>query len=168
MKENALFSGKIYAAGKKFTRPLVMALTTNFNSANKMIATRNITNKIITTVDMIYKKTTRSTRAKRPPQKRSPCSRPGTQISCVVAPLTRLRWWFFLQLVKPAGKSSDHPNSFWSFIKTLARQNSDNENKIRWRNHAQLAQLWSLNPLGSEWKLFPWSLKKRGGGKSRL
>ena len=91
MQENALFTSKIYSAGKNFTRLLVMALTTNFNSANNMIAARNITNKIITTVDMIYKKTTRSTRAKRPPQKRSPCSRPGTQISCVVAPLTRLR-----------------------------------------------------------------------------
>ena len=121
MQENALFSGKIYAAGKKFTHSLVMALTTNFNSANKMIATRNITNKIITTVDMIYKKTTRSTRAKRPPHKRSPCSRPGTQISCVVAPLTRLRWWFFLQLLKPGAKSSDHPNSFWRFHQNIAK-----------------------------------------------
>ena len=33
-----------------------MALTTIFNSANTMTTTRNITNKIITTIDMIYKK----------------------------------------------------------------------------------------------------------------
>ena len=136
-----------------------MALTTIFNSANKMIAIRNITNKIITTIDMICKKT-KSTRAKRPPQitmfktwdSNLLCRCSIDQTEMMILPPTRKTWGESPLIIQTVSGG---------FIKILPRQNSDNENKIRWRNHVQLAQLWSLNPQGCEW--FHWSLKKREG-----
>ena len=35
LQGNALFTGKIYTAGKTFTRPLVVTVVTNFKSAHK-------------------------------------------------------------------------------------------------------------------------------------
>ena len=122
----------VYAAGKKFTRLLVMALTTNFNSANKMIAKRNITNKIITTIDMIYKKDNKINTGKEATTQKITmfktwdsnllCRCSIDQTEMMILPPTRKTWGESPLIIQTVSGG---------FIKTLPRQNSDNENKIR-------------------------------------
>ena len=106
-------------------------LGANFNSANEMIATRNITNKIITTVAMIYKKQQDHTGKEATTKKITMIKTWDSNLLCrcsidqtemMILPPTRKTWGESPLIIQTVSGG---------FIKTLPRQNSDNENKIR-------------------------------------